>query len=765
MHNYRLIYSLLIISTLAWVGIGYTLYVPGTLLQVDTSGLVQVFNAKDATVLGIMTPLLFMFIYTFIMFIFYPKNNYTLVFSILLLALCLLSFMGENILNFNQLINQFYRDPIKAILTAFIFSLFYLYFKTIFDFKYKYRFTSVINISVILFGGIYDFIINMGGFQGSDSPTTISLLFTVILIIYIFIMKWKSNPRIAAISTATILYLILAVITSILFPTSSINAYVTPAYISFVLCITGGLSVIVKFSDVVKETLAKEKEVFEFNSELGQKVKERTKDVLEQKESLSSMIENLHQGIFQIALDADHQLTIYGDYTYYLENIFERKDLAESSPIDLLFSQSDISGDIKEQVQAALMAAFGESPLAFEVNEELLVKHISIEVNGNIKYLDLEWTPIVDEEDIVVRVMVIVSEVTDLMDQMQKNKDLEKIVAITTKIVSVGVEKIGNFLTHALSVAENLKMFEQADQTILFRDVHTLKGNARTFKFNGISDIIHEIESNLKASAPLAETYQFITELSEEIDIIQKTLMRFAPGENRKEKVNQQIICQITEKINQMDSNINLDQITQEIFDLARLQEYLPLGDIIREELESISGIAEGVGKVTPNIYFKAKDVYIIEKMESLMKNVFVHCMRNAIDHGIEDAKTRESKGKSPQGSITIDSRWEKENLKIDLYDDGAGLNLGALRKKSQQEDASDETIASKIFEAGVSTAASVTTISGRGVGMDAVKNFLNKNGGDINIEFTGDFKDGFRPFKLVLELPKRCAIRYGEKI
>ena len=135
------------------------------------------------------------------------------------------------------------------------------------------------------------------------------------------------------------------------------------------------------------------------------------------------------------------------------------------------------------------------------------------------------------------------------------------------------------------------------------------------------------------------------------------------------------------------------------------------------------------------------------------------HILKNSLDHGIEADEIRLRKGKPESGKITIEATKTDNELILVIEDDGQGLNLGhleqiGLEEKVIDEGASDEQIASVIFHSGVTTKEHVTDISGRGVGMDAVKSFLENKGGSIEIEFSGDkTADGFRPCRFAINL------------
>ncbi|SDT04139.1 chemosensory pili system protein ChpA (sensor histidine kinase/response regulator) [Halopseudomonas xinjiangensis] len=117
------------------------------------------------------------------------------------------------------------------------------------------------------------------------------------------------------------------------------------------------------------------------------------------------------------------------------------------------------------------------------------------------------------------------------------------------------------------------------------------------------------------------------------------------------------------------------------------------------------------------------------------------HMLRNAVDHGIEMPARRIDNGKPEQGNITLDLRREGGEIVLQLADDGAGINLDAVRRKAVERglmDASaeltDQEILQFILEAGFSTAEKVTQISGRGVGMDVVNAEVKQLGGSMTL-------------------------------
>lgn len=135
----------------------------------------------------------------------------------------------------------------------------------------------------------------------------------------------------------------------------------------------------------------------------------------------------------------------------------------------------------------------------------------------------------------------------------------------------------------------------------------------------------------------------------------------------------------------------------------------------------------------------QGEDVRIDKSYLELLDAPLVHMVRNSCDHGLETASERIAKGKPPTGTVMVTLSELDESVVMEVTDDGRGLDLPALRRKGIElgmvrEDAafSENDAIQILFRSGVSTAASVTEISGRGVGMDVVKREIEGAGGKI---------------------------------
>ena len=157
------------------------------------------------------------------------------------------------------------------------------------------------------------------------------------------------------------------------------------------------------------------------------------------------------------------------------------------------------------------------------------------------------------------------------------------------------------------------------------------------------------------------------------------------------------------------------------------------------------------------------ENVEIDNSILEALAEPLLHLVRNSLIHGIEDREQRLLKGKDPQGKLTVGASYRGNNVIITVEDDGAGINVGAVKAKAiergllsvkEAEQLSPEEAMELIFLAGLSTAEKVTTEAGRGVGMDAVANTVRELKG--NVSLSSEIDKGTR---FVLTLPLTLII------
>jgi two-component system chemotaxis sensor kinase CheA len=152
--------------------------------------------------------------------------------------------------------------------------------------------------------------------------------------------------------------------------------------------------------------------------------------------------------------------------------------------------------------------------------------------------------------------------------------------------------------------------------------------------------------------------------------------------------------------------------------------------------------VAESLGKRV-DVQLLGTELELDRSILDRLNEPLLHMVRNAVDHGLESVEDRIRAGKTEVGHMVIEARRERNSIIIEVNDDGAGIDLDAVRSRAIEagllhsklaDDLPDEEIASLIFKPGLSTATSVSDISGRGVGMDAVKATIEALGGAVSL-------------------------------
>jgi two-component system, chemotaxis family, sensor histidine kinase and response regulator PixL len=167
-----------------------------------------------------------------------------------------------------------------------------------------------------------------------------------------------------------------------------------------------------------------------------------------------------------------------------------------------------------------------------------------------------------------------------------------------------------------------------------------------------------------------------------------------------------------------------------------------PLSDITHRFPRALRDLSLEYGK-SIELNIEGDDTLIDRNILEALQDPLMHLLRNAFDHGIELPNVRTSKGKPATGKLMIRAFQRSNRTYIELKDDGAGINLNKIRDRAQHmgldssllATASEADLLSLIFEPGFSTADQVTALSGRGVGMDVVRNNLRQVRGDISVD------------------------------
>jgi two-component system chemotaxis sensor kinase CheA len=209
----------------------------------------------------------------------------------------------------------------------------------------------------------------------------------------------------------------------------------------------------------------------------------------------------------------------------------------------------------------------------------------------------------------------------------------------------------------------------------------------------------------------------------------------------------------------------DLERNTRMLQEAVMAIRMIPMAVVFNRFPRMLRDLAGKLGKQV-ELHTLGEDTELDKGLIEKITDPLTHLVRNAADHGIESPDERVAAGKPAQGTVTLAAAHQGGSIVIEVRDDGRGLNRGKLLKKAAErglavsEQMSDQEVYGLIFEPGFSTAAQVTDVSGRGVGMDVVKRNITALGGSVEIDST----EG-RGMRVSVRLPLTLAIMDGMSV
>ncbi|QTA38548.1 chemotaxis protein CheA [Thermosipho ferrireducens] len=215
--------------------------------------------------------------------------------------------------------------------------------------------------------------------------------------------------------------------------------------------------------------------------------------------------------------------------------------------------------------------------------------------------------------------------------------------------------------------------------------------------------------------------------------------------------------------IKEVDESLaQLSRITLDLQNIVMKVRMVPIAYVFNRFPRMVRDISKNLGKEI-NFILQGEETELDRTFVEEIGDPLVHLIRNAIDHGIETKEERIAKGKPPVGTLKLSARHEGNNVIIEVEDDGRGLDREKILRKaierglvdeSKALSLSDEKIYEFLFMPGFSTKEEVSELSGRGVGMDVVRNTIESLNGNVSIESKKDVGT-----KVIIKLPLTLAI------
>lgn len=186
-----------------------------------------------------------------------------------------------------------------------------------------------------------------------------------------------------------------------------------------------------------------------------------------------------------------------------------------------------------------------------------------------------------------------------------------------------------------------------------------------------------------------------------------------------------------------------LDMVTADLRENVMKARMQPVSNIFSKMPRIVRDLSQSLGRRV-RLQVEGQDTELDKSLLEAIKDPLTHAVRNSLDHGIEPPEVRQAAGKDPEGTLKLRASHEGSHVIIEVSDDGAGIAVDKVRQKAIERglitseraaQLCERELLELVFLPGFSTAAAVTNVSGRGVGMDVVRTNVEKIGGKVEID------------------------------
>jgi two-component system chemotaxis sensor kinase CheA len=459
-------------------------------------------------------------------------------------------------------------------------------------------------------------------------------------------------------------------------------------------------------------------------------VDRRERDIVRRNDDMRLILDNIAQGLLRVT----RQGALLPEHSAILETWF-----GPWAPGETLWSYLGRRSPRAGAWIGALWSNISEDLFPIEVALGQMPSRIQI---GEQTY-DLSFRPILPglpglsglsglrgEE---LTILVVISDVTLEVEQEQTRLGQQEMVSLFHWMVQ---DRTGllDFLADAdrlvLSVT-GAPAGEGVDLTLLKREVHTLKGNSGIFGLSSVVAVCQDIEARFEEGAEAISEKDREALLSAWARISEwrrQLLPEEGPGRIEIDLAEHQaLLAALAQGVPPTEIERRIRRWTLE-----------PARQRLTRIGEQARALARRLGRGEIALSIEAGDVRLPDGVLAEFWASFAHLVRNAVDHGLETPEERQGAGKSPLGTLHLLAAIRGESFLIEIEDDGRGIDWGKLRERARAAGlpaATRADLVEALFADGISTKEGATEISGRGVGMSAVRAACEKTGGRIRVD------------------------------
>jgi len=446
------------------------------------------------------------------------------------------------------------------------------------------------------------------------------------------------------------------------------------------------------------------------NEGLEQRVQERTRELADKNRDLRLVLDTVDQALLMIDLEGRLAPECSSAAEHWFGRHSEGANVVEHLAADAHFAGMFRLG----------LDALREDVLPQEVGLEQLPSHFE----RQSRQFECRSLPI-ETAGRLHGLLLVIDDVTEKLLRAREDAEQRELLAAFKAIMRDRIG-FGTFFRESEQMLEALGRADLAEASRT-RVLHTLKGNAGMFGLQRVAELCHLAESELAEGIPCDET---VEQLRQHWAAITETLRSVTPSQNATE-ITEQDLAGFAEQAR------NGATAAQIVMGMQRLR-WEPGERVLGRLAEHAREIAARLGKGALEIQVEADQLRFDPDRWTPLWSSLVHIIRNAIDHGIESPDERRAAGKAPAGHLRLVARKMDLGYRLEIDDDGRGIDWQAIRRGCVARGYPCETRA-ELFEAlltpGFSTRTDVTEMSGRGVGLAVVANVVRDLSGRLDVE------------------------------
>lgn len=494
---------------------------------------------------------------------------------------------------------------------------------------------------------------------------------------------------------------------------------------------------LVALSDRNKEQLVELKLQNEKELSLISSLREKT-------QSVRNLLDNAGQGFLSFGAD----LMVKSEYSSECCKIFD-SEISDQNYLQLIAPYFD---DGKKSILLSILESFFAAREYICESAYLSLLPSEAVVNGRSILFEYKRIQGITGKDVMV-ILTDITEKKEMEKALEQDRETQRLIikAITCK--SELIQLINDFdgaLQTSFGLYENQSDIKEF-LLHFFRTIHTFKGDFAQYSFHNAMRTLHVFENRIQSllnssEIEIREIEEIINDAKDasilkiDMDTVEASLGSGYFSESRDISITEERMAVVFDDISAIISDGEKEAVKNAYHRLKHRN----LKTILLDHKDYITYLAGRLEKGQPEYVVTGDNVYIDSNIYSPVLKNLIHIFRNSLDHGLETEEERVLLNKNPCGTITCAIKRNCDRFSIEISDDGQGIDVEKLKAKAVEKGIFTEgqlaemdkaALFNLIFIDNLSTKASVSQVSGRGMGMSSLKNECLQLGGSISVD------------------------------